>query len=161
MITLSFSVWGDELIQRDLLRFESRAVNMAPAFAALAEDFSDWTREQFESEGGRASGGWTPLKPETILAKENAGYATAILHRTLLLRDSLIDIQHPDHTAVITPESLTWGSEVEYGKYHQTGAPRANVPQRRPIEFTEMDKALAMKTLQRYMVEGDLSGAAI
>jgi phage gpG-like protein len=161
MVRLSFSVWGEDIIERELLRFSERNLNAAPAFAAIAEDMRDNIREQFDTEGQHRSGGWAPLKPETILAKEAAGYATAILHRTLDLRDSLIDMAGKDHIEIITPESLEFGSGIDYGVYHQSTQPRSLLPRRPPIDFNELDKAGFMKTLQRYLVTGDLTGALV
>lgn len=155
-VTLRFSVWGDDAINRELLRFQHRAVDMRPAFAALHEDMLDELRLNFETEGAHGGTKWPPLKEETLLAKQAAGLPPAILHATLALRDSLIDREGDDHVFVPQSDSMVFGSTIFYGGFHQQGVPVNNLPVRKPLQFNEAAKVGFMKTLQRYMVEGSL-----
>jgi phage gpG-like protein len=159
MVTLRWSVWGDDVIERDLLRFSERMVNPQPALLALAEDMRDALQEQFDSEGRYASGGWAPLAESTVAGKAAAGLRPEILRATDALMNSLTKDGAPGQVLKVENDQLTFGSEIFYGAFHQRGT--SKMPQRRPIEFTEYDKRSWMKTLQRYMVTGELiRGAA-
>jgi hypothetical protein len=160
MVGIRWSVWGDDVIERDLLRFEERTIDPRPAFIAIHEDMTDHIREHFDTEGAHGGARWKPLKEETILAKQAAGLPPAILHATLALRDSLIDMEGDNHIFEADSDGFTFGSSDPKGRFHQEGT--VNMPQRRPINFTEIQKVGFMKTLQRYMIEGSLgAGAAV
>ena len=149
---IDFDVYGEKQVSRELLRFSGRATNAAPAFAMIADDMREIIDKQFETEGKRSSGGWAPLALSTIDSKARAGLDPRILHATLDLRRSLTEKDDSAHFEHITPVSLTLASQVEYGKYHQTGT--LKMPRRRPVEFTEVDRQHFVKTLQRWIVEG-------
>lgn len=161
-VVLRYEVFGDEQINREMLRFEGRLTDARPAFLTIIDDMQDQIEQQFESQGVSGSGGWTPLKPETIAEKEAKGYDTRILHRTHRLRESLTDplsafsAGNPDQVLVLTPMSFEFGSTVPYGAVHQKGSEIANIPQRRPVEFSEVQRQGHVRTLQRFIIEGDL-----
>lgn len=160
-VRLTWSVWGDDVIDRELLRFSERAVSdMTPAYVAVVHDIKQATVEQFQSEGERASGGWADLKPETWDRKYAAGYDPGtILMATNRLFESLTAEEHEDQVLIIEGGNLTFGSNVYYGKFHKTGT--INMPARDPLEFTELDKVGWMKQLQRYIVTGELGPGAV
>ena len=64
---------------------------------------------------------YTPLAPSTILQKRRKGYSSKPLQRTGLLARSL------NHTV---SGGQLYLRAVKYGKHHQYGAPKANIPQR-------------------------------
>ncbi len=154
MVGIHWAVFGDEVLRRDLLRFEGRVVNAAPAFVAIVEDIKEALGQQFDSEGRHASGGWAPLADETLARKAAEGLDQRILHATQDLMMSLTG-ETEDTMVKIGPELMEFGTDLDYAGFHQTGT--VNMPQRRPIEFTEVDKVEFMRKLQRYMVEGDIS----
>lgn len=151
---LDLDVYGDEQLERELLRFSAYAGNAQPALRQIAGDMREQIREQFATEGERGSGGWAPLKDTTLQAKAAAGLDSHILQATHRLIDSLTAESHGDQKLVITDDSLIFGSSVEYGRYHQKGTSR--MPARKPIEFAELDRRGFVRTLQRYIVEGVL-----
>lgn len=153
---LEIQVYGESQINRELLRFGARAVDARPAWELIADDMGDITKAQFETEGGARSGGWVPLKPETLAAKQNKGLDSRILHATLALSKSF-ESGDPGHIQVMTPQTMEWGSKVPYGVYHQSTAPRRVLPRRPIIDFTELDRQSFVKTLQRWVVEGELA----
>lgn len=102
-------------------------------FRSLLRDFSGlWRRfaltmskielERFATEGG---GTWPPLAASTILDKERHGFPEFPLIRTGALYESLTDA---DQAAVITPWTMTWGTDVPYAKYHQGFQDDAGTP---------------------------------
>lgn len=164
MVRIDWDIYGEDLISRELLRFEARNLNAMPVFMAVIEDLKDMIGKQFGSEGQYASGGWAQLKDSTVESKIAGGYPTTILHRTLDLLRSFVDETHAGYVADARPYGFTYGSKNEYGKFHQTGftAPDGSaVPARPPVEFREVDKVLVMKRIQRYLVTGELGVGAV
>lgn len=151
---LVFEIAGDKQIERELLDVGSRAVNAAPAFSAIGRLFIDETRAQFESEGGHASGGWTPLKQSTLRAKRSKGQDPRILHGTLALERSLTDTGDPNMVLEVGPGEIVYGSQLPYARFHQTGTRR--MPRRRPVEFTEDTRQQAVRILLRFIREGEV-----
>jgi len=156
MAVLTIQVFGEDQVARELLNFSGRLMEAGPAFAKIHEELQDQVADQFDTEGQRGSGGWEPLKDETLLRKEAAGVDTRILMFSHELRDSLVDSGHSQHVFRISDEVLTFGSDVEYGVFHQKGAPGANLPRRPPVELTERDRVDFVRTLQRWFVDGSL-----
>ena len=52
---------------------------------------------------------------------------------------------------------MTFGSRVKYGIYHQKGAPKTHLPQRRPVDFTEADRQEYATRIQHYIVTGEVA----
>jgi phage gpG-like protein len=152
-VKLHLSVFGDEQIQRELLRFSVYAGNPQPAFMQIAEDMREQIGEQFDSEGERGSGGWEPLKPDTLAAKAAAGLDPHILQATHRLVSSLTG-EGADHIEQVSDTELVFGSSVPYGRFHQQGT--SKMPARKPIDFSDLDRRGFVRTLQRYIVEGAL-----
>lgn len=151
---LTFQVFGEEQINRELVRFRGRIVNAEPAFASIVDDLKDTIDEQFESEGRSGSGGWAPIKPATIARKAALGRDTRILHETLRLRESLTDAANSDQIREIDHLGFTFGTTVPYAIFHQRGT--EHMPARPPIDISEGDRQQFVKILQRYIVTGEL-----
>lgn len=145
---LELSVSGDKQFSREMLRWDTRATDMRPAFEEVANDFLEIERRQFDSQGGHGSGGWKPLSPDYLRRKVAAGHDPRILHRTLRLRKSLT-MSTADSVRRITSDDMFVGTKVSYAGAHQRGG--AHLPQRRPVELTETDRRRWIKILQRYL----------
>lgn len=153
-VAIDFKVLGETQLSRSLDRWANTVIDATPAFAQILNHMKEQVSEQFASEGGRGSGGWAELKPETIDFKSRMGYPLEILHRTLALKYSLTAKGNPDGgVATVGPNSLVYGTEIEYAIYHQKGAPNANLPVRKVIDFTEEDRQSMVKILQTYVIE--------
>lgn len=153
-VAIQFTVLGETQLSRTLMRFSARALNATPALLGVMSQIQDQVEEQFDSEGARGSGGWAPLAPATIEFKRRHGYPLEILHRTLTLRNSLTKNTAAGAIRIVTPKTMTFGSRVQYGIFHQLGAPKSKLPQRRPVEFTEADRQHFAKIIQAYIVTG-------
>lgn len=154
-VGIEIDVAGDVQLSRELLRFAGRITDASPAFEAIADDLREIETEQFDSQGGRSSGGWRALKASTVAAKSAAGLDSRILHATLAMRKSFTDKSDPAHVEKVTKDSLTFGSSDPKAGIHQQGSSDgAHPPQRRPLELTTMDREGIVKKLQRFMVEG-------
>lgn len=152
---LVLEAFGEQQFARELLRFSERADDMRPVFRVLADDFNKMEDQQFSTQGGFGSGGWRPLRPATIAAKSARGLDTRILHATLTLRKSLTQKSGQGVVRRFSRDEMFVGSSVEYGVHHQWGAPRANLPRRRPVEFPERNRNDWVKRLQRFLVTGE------
>ena len=146
-IRLDIEVFGDRQISR---RFTSAAATLKdarPAWHRIVDLLLDEEAKQFDTEGGHASSGWTPLAPSTVAAKQALGLDPRILHATGRLRESLTERGAPDQTVILAPAFMVFGSTVPYGKYHQTGGGR--LPQRKPFELTDRARREAVRIIQR------------
>lgn len=152
---LDFEVFGEKEISREILNLGLRADHAQPAFMSIAADMREDLARQFDSQGAEASGGWQPLKPETLRRKRAEGQDPRILHATLALRNALTE---ENSNWIVTDDSLTFtpDEEVWYGEVHQKGSTAANIPRRPPVAFSEIAKRGYMTKLQRYLVEGVL-----
>lgn len=145
---------GDKQISRRIVRIAGRAVDGRPVFELLATRFMRIEARQFSSQGRFASGGWPPLTPRTRARKREQGHDPRILHATHRLRDSLTQRSHPDQELTITDEFMVFGTRVPYARPHQRGSTTA--PRRRPIELREQDRRETVKSVQLWVLRGQL-----
>jgi len=159
-VRLTWSVWGDDIIERELVRFSGRlAADPTPAYAAIVADMMESIEKNFDTEGKHASGGWPELAESTRLQKDAAGWSPGtILRATNDLFNSLTQ-EGDENMVLILGEGLTFGSSVPYGGFHQQGTRK--MPMRKPLEFPEVEKVGWMKQLQRYIVTGNLGPGAV
>jgi hypothetical protein len=154
-VALKFEFAGDVQLDRTLARFEA-ADDARPAWEALARKFAAMERRQFSTEGAYGSGGWPDLSDKYAAWKERHYPGKTILRRSDELYKSLTE--RPFGVEVIEPGFMVLGTDVRsedgfpYAEAHQQGTGR--LPQRRPIEFRESDRAEWVKVLQRFIVTG-------
>lgn len=146
----TFAVEGEEQIDRTLTRMADDLEDLRPVWEVLADRFVIVERRQFDTEGAYGSGGWTPLSP-TYGAWKAAHYpGKGILERSGALRESLT--RRPFGVEVIEAKSMTIGSGIDYGAYHQKGG--GNLPQRRPVELPATERREWVKAVQRFVMTG-------
>lgn len=151
MVAIRFEVFGDQIVEREILRVGERADDFRPVFATLHRSFLGIERTQFSSEG-RNSGGWRPLAPSTVAAKARQQLDPRILHATLDLRNSLTRPTDANHVYRATADEMFVGSRVSYGVFHQHGTKK--MPRRPPVALTEAHKRRWVKELQGWLVHG-------
>lgn len=154
-VRIRFSFYGEEQIDRTLVRFIEAAEDATPVWNVLADRFLVLEGRQFASEGGYASGGWAPLSAAYAAWKAKNYPGKTILRRTDDLWRSLT--QGPA-IRIIEPRFMVVGSDVDYGEYHQTGTGR--MPRRRPIEFTDAERREWVRLIHRWIVTGELGAAS-
>ncbi len=152
-----FEIAGDRLIERELLRFGERTLNASPVFESIADFMMGEEREQFDTEGAYASGGWQPLKEETLRRKAQLELDPRILHATLALERSLTERGDPNQVLEVSADGLVFGSSRPGAAAHQNPRPGSRLPRRRPIEFTEPARQETVRRLQRWMITGELA----
>jgi phage gpG-like protein len=74
--------------------------------------------------------GWEPLAESTARQKAREGWPAQIMVRTGRLEQSLID---PAAAADTAPMQMTWGTDVDYAHWHQTGGYKAGRPPQRKL----------------------------
>lgn len=154
---INLDIAGDRQLSRELLRVGERGQDMRPAFTAIGTFWLDETREQFNTEGGHASGGWKPLAPETVRRKALAGLDPRILRATGALFTSLTERGRKGSLLRITKNELRFGSTLPYAAVHQRPKASNRLPQRRPVELTEAARKESVRILQRWIVTGKLA----
>lgn len=148
-----FTAFGEKLVSREILRWGEHVADPVPVWESMFHDIARLETEQFDTEG-TFSGGWAVLADSTVQAKALAGLDPRILHATLDLRKSLTEVGGPGNVHIAEPSFMVFGSDVPYGKYHQTGTTR--MPRRRPVDFTSRIRQNLMKKLQRWIVHGEI-----
>ena len=151
-VRLQIETFGEDAVNRDLLRFGVRSLDATPAFIKISEDMSADLAELFASEGSSSGHPWAALADSTVLYKSQQNLDPRILHATLDLRNSLVNPADSDAINLITDDSLTKGTNVDYAIFHRKGT--AKMPKRDPADLNEIQKRGYVKTLQRWVVEG-------
>jgi len=148
-VRVEFEMLGEKQFSRELLRVGSRAVDARPAFGSIADDWIDWIEEQFVSQGSRGSGGWADLAPSTVRGK---GHDTILVDTGGLMREAT------DRGNVLITDTFMHYSlpdrEDQIGRFHQSGTER--MPQRRVVEFTDMDRRVMVRKIQSWVLTGRL-----
>jgi phage gpG-like protein len=146
-----FDVFGEDRVAYDLLRFAGRTLDIRPPLLQVATDVRDITEERFERQGP----GWAPLAPSTLQAKAAKGQDPRILHATQALRESLTRLGGK-HVEIVADDSLLMATQDEKARYHQEGTSR--MPARKVVDFSRFNHEDFVRTIQRYIVEGDMHG---
>lgn len=146
---VEFTFLGEKQFSRELFGLGQRAGNAKPVLTVIAGKMQDANREQFASQGRRASGGWQPLAASTVKRK---GHDT-ILFDTGDLLDSMIsdtsfDVSD-DYLHFLPPDE-----QNEIGSYHQSGT--RHMPRRRPFELTEQDAREYIRDIQLWILRRQL-----
>jgi hypothetical protein len=145
-------VWGEEKVEAEMGALIEHSADLAPAYAAVGEAMRAYEVDLFDSEGAISGEPWQPLSPETRRTKAQKGYPSDIEIATGELRDSLVDINHPDHIEEITPEFLRFGSEQENAARQQYGTDR--MPARPILNFREVDVEGFTRIISHYIRHG-------
>ena len=147
LVSLTFSVAGDVQLDRALSLASKNIKNIfGIAGPDIRDDFLQNEQEQFRTEGGHGSGGWQDLSPAYAAEKAKHYPGAPILVRTGALRSSLTRESDQNFIYRAQPLTLTLGTRVPYGVYHQKGGP--DLPVRKPIELIEAQKRRWMKLMQ-------------
>jgi hypothetical protein len=147
---LKIEVFGEKIVDREILARGARAVNMTPAYEEIGWDLARIQREQFDTEGARSGDTWAPNEPATDARKERLGQPLKVFQATGELRESF-RLWDENNIYEATPEGLRWGSASEHGAFHQPDA-----KDRRVMKLTEADKAGIVERMHMYLVYGEL-----
>jgi phage gpG-like protein len=152
-VHVSISIFGEEQIERELLRVAHRGTNMKPAFRAIFDRLMDIEEEQFLSEGARGGHPWAPRQDPTDI--------TPLLYKTGDLFESLTSPHSSNNETIMTDDWAVFrvtGDPGEYGAYHQSGT--SKMPARPPFQLTSLDREEFVKIMQRYVMTGEIGVGA-
>lgn len=150
-------IFGDEQFARKLERVGEHGGDLRPVWDVIEEDIKQIGAAQFMTQGGRSSGGWTPLAESTQLRKQKQGSGFSILQETGALRDAVASFSDPNQQVVKTEDWMVFrvvGDPGEYGAFHQSGT--SKMPMRKVLEFTELDRIRFVNHIQRYVITGEV-----
>jgi hypothetical protein len=151
-VSVVIECFGDIQISRDLLRFGERAIRATPLWNAIYRDLLLIEKVQFLTEGEHGSGGWPELAQSTLNAKVSRRQQPWILRASQSLFRSLTRSGAPGNIREVAPTWMRFGSDIPYGIHHQTGT--SHMPQRKPIELTETERRMIVKSVQLYILRG-------
>src|SRR3982751_3089234 len=151
-LEVSVEVFGQTQVKRTIMRPSEHAKDARPAFRAVLELFRDIESRRFRAQGP----GWAPLNPETLRRKAARGERLQMLMTTGDLFDSLTSPTSGEGISDIDRHSMRYGTRRPWAESHQFGAPDANIPQRKIIDFSEADKRATVKILQRFILTGEV-----
>jgi phage virion morphogenesis protein len=117
----SLSIIGDENVAFKLRLTGRQARDMRPVFNDVADYLMDITGKQFDSQGRRGGGAWARLTPKWAAYKARHGYDPRILHMRGPLRRSVTVRQAKGQILRITPQTMTFGTSIDYAGVHQHG----------------------------------------
>lgn len=163
---IRLQVFGEDVLRRRLVRVQHGLVDHSGAFREVIGILRASVVQNFRTRGVSGGSRWRDLQPETVAAKVRKGQDVRILRATGRLYGSLVGSEGStgrarsdvggrfipgggDHVEEITPDSLRWGSRVEYGVFHQSSAPRRVIPYRPPVRLQEREKRAIVRALQR------------
>jgi phage gpG-like protein len=158
------TVAGEVQMDREIEAIGTHAEGIDQVLRDIARDLNKETKEQFETEGRHASGGWPPLTDRyakrkarmiatgKFIAGRRARYMQ-ILRLTDRLRLSLVNRDDPEHVETIEDHTLEWGTRVPYARYHQNPGVGPHAQKRRRFldlpEKKRQDYARAILTYVR------------
>lgn len=153
MAFLKITVDGEEKLNRAFDTLGKTVSDWRPAWPEIEQIFFRAELEQFNSEGARSTK-WAPLGSKYAKQKARRFPGRKMLVRTGRLKRSLsvIGSGGSDQIRDADQTSLTLGSRVDYGIYHQRGTPR--MPARRPIEITVRDFGRLTSRMFRFAERG-------
>ncbi len=117
-----------EFILQQSRAFRRALLNLGPLWDRFKSEMTKIEEERFSSEG---YGEWDELADSTLRDRARKGFGPGpILQRTRNLMDSLVD---PGRAAQTTARSMSWGSDVDYARFHQEGGSISGLPPQRIV----------------------------
>lgn len=163
-MNITVEVQGEERLNKALRGVAADLSDLTPAWRAVSDEIYSIERRQFSTQGARGPAGKWEKRADSTVARYTAinrrGFA--VLNETLRRTDAtfkaLTTRGAPGGIYDPQPSSLTVGTDLKspkgfpYPKAHQTGAPRANIRQRKLYDLTDRDAARLLSILKRGLV---------
>jgi len=152
---ISLVVDGKAEFDRVFKRLDANLGDLTPVWETVRDEFWHIEQDQFQSGGAAgASGKWKPLAKSTEYQKIKKYGTFAVIAGPLIATEALYKslTRHTGDSVVeIQKDGITIGTSLKYARYHQTGGKR--LPQRKVIDFSDIQKTSMMKKIQKKMVE--------
>ncbi len=134
----SYEVDNDKSFRKALAKASEVTQDFRVPFGLIMSDFYKSEAAIFKLQGpGKYPPFQGKIDPETGMTKYQAekkakvGHDYPLLVRTGALSASLLGPNNKGSVSKITPLSLTFGTSIPYGIYHQSDEPRKRVPLRK------------------------------
>lgn len=126
----SYKIENDAKFRAGLKAAAAAVGDLTVPLTLIAKDFYKSEKAIFMLKG---PGQYPDLKEKTKEAKRRGGFSVyPILKRTGRLGESLTNPTHPDaFNQILNKTTLVIGTQVPYGVYHQSDAPRFKIPLRK------------------------------
>lgn len=163
-------VYGMDALQLHFSEAVNRTYDMRAAFEEIYLTALDIIDENFDTRGARGGNKpWEMLSFQYIKykAREYPGHATDILEAAGDLRRSITTPNHPNQYKRVERDKVVFSSLVEsidgyrYGKVHQRGSKKANIPARPYIRFTEADATAFGKEIKAHVMKAFKGGKKV
>lgn len=134
MVAVSYVVDNDRKFRDAINRAQQACADLRVPFGLILSDFYKSEKSIF---GLKSPGKYPDFKnggPESRYAKlkqKEVGFKYPLLVKTGALAASLLSKNAPGSIAQITYNSLTVGTAIQYGIYHQSDQPRHRIPLRK------------------------------
>jgi phage gpG-like protein len=152
-LEFTLEVLGETQIDRTFLRMRDNARTTEKLWEEMLKVLRLIEQVQFLTEGQHGSGGWAPLAESTVKAKARKRQAPWIERATQTLFKSLTG-EDEGSLAEISEDWLKYGTTVPYAMFQQTGT--VNMPQRRLVQLTEVERKELTKMVQRFIMTGEI-----
>ncbi len=147
---------SERLLDLKFAGLSFRAKDLKPINERIMRQYRSEIDQQFRSQGSRAGFPWKPLAPATIEDRIRKGFPPGpILQRTGTLRDSLVESNNRFGCKGNTAQGWFIGTQVEYAKYHQSRAPRKQLPRRAFLVISRPFRLFVVRTIHRFIVKGE------
>lgn len=126
----SYEVENDQKFAAAIERSLSAVNDLRVPFRLIAVDFFKSRRAIFALKSRGAYPDFKSEKSKNQKIRE-VGFAYPLLRRTGKLEASITSLGAPNQIAEIGKRDLKLGTQVPYGKYHQSDRPRTKIPLRK------------------------------
>ena len=153
LVGFTLTVAGEKQLDLRLGLLRTNVTDLTDLWPFVDEYLCYIEAEQFERQGARGGGGfeWAALKPGYALWKHIHYPGKPILVREGDLKKSLTQ-KGGDHIFKAGRLGMTFGTEVPYAIYHQTGVAETKLPARPPIKLLKKQDAVDIAGLiQRFI----------
>lgn len=149
---ISIEIQGEKDLAVALTRMADDVADLTPYWGDVQQEFYKIEREAFALQGASGkSGRWAALSPRYAVIKFKRWGSQPILTASGALRDSLTSETASSAITRKEKDSLTLGSSIPYGAYHQSGT--SKMPARPPISLTENQHAQLLRKLTKQLKE--------
>lgn len=139
MISLNYD---DSEVTAYLSEAIKRSQNLTPALNEIGQTMLASTDQRFETETDPYGVRWKPNTPAVQRYKQSRGFIMKVLQRRGVLRNSI--------NYKVTNNSVSVGTNVSYGVYHQLGNNR-----REFLGVSATDKEDIISILAEYLTESE------
>lgn len=128
-MAISYIVANDAAFQAAVQTAINTVKNLTVPFNSILADFYRSEQAIFKLQG---PGQYPDISEHYAAAKQRAvGFKYPLLLRSGPLAASVLQSNAPGAVVSISPTELVFGTNVSYGKYHQSDDPRSKIPLRK------------------------------